>query len=215
MLFSFSNKQNYYYSTYLKVATMKRIILITGTPCVGKTTTAKALTAKLGAEYVNLTDFAKTYNLTVGEDKERGTIIIDEQKIQQKIEEIIDASQNANIIIDGHFASAVTPTKHVANVFVLRRNPKELKVFMEKAGYSGSKMWENLQAEIIDVCLGEALERHVGRVCELNVTGKAVEEVVGEILAVLEKRKNCFVGTVDWMDTLEREGILDEYLKPI
>ncbi len=194
---------------------MKRIILITGTPCVGKTTTAKALTAKLGAEYINLTDFAKTYNLTVGEDQERRTIIIDEQKMQQKIEETIDASQNVNIIIDGHFASAVTPTKHVAHVFVLRRNPKELKVFMEKAGYSGSKMWENLQAEIIDVCLGEAVEVHAGRVCELDVTGKSVEEVVGEILNVLEKRKKCFVGTVDWMGTLEHEGILDEYLKPI
>jgi adenylate kinase len=193
---------------------MKRIILITGTPCVGKTTTAKALAIKLSAEYINLTDFAKTYNLTLGEDKERGTIIVDEEKMQQTLGETIDALQNANIIIDGHFASAVTPTQHVAHVFVLRRNPKELKTFMEKAGYSGSKMWENLQAEIIDVCLGEAVEVHAGRVCELDVTGKIVEEVVGEILDVLEKRKNCFVGIVDWMGTLEVEGILDEYLKP-
>jgi adenylate kinase len=193
---------------------MKRIILITGTPCVGKTTTAKALTAKLGGEYINLTDFAKTYNLTLGEDKERGTIIVDEQKMQRKIEETIETSQNANIIIDGHFASAVTPAKQVTNIFVLRRNPKELKMFMEKTGYSGSKMWENLQAEIIDICLGEAIEVHAGRVCELDVTGKTLEEVVGEILDVLEKRKNCFVGIVDWMGTLEVEGILDEYLKP-
>jgi len=74
-------------------------------------------------------------------------------------------------------------------------------------------MWENLQAEIIDVCLGEAVEVHAGRVCELDVTGKAVEEVVGEIVDVLEKRKSCFVGAVDWMGTLESEGILDEYLK--
>lgn len=193
---------------------MKRIILITGTPCVGKTTTAKALTAKLGAQYINLTDFAKTFNLTIGEDKERGTIIVDEEKMQQKLAETIDASSNANIIIDGHFASAVTPEKYVAHVFVLRRNPKELKVFMEKAGYSGSKMWENLQAEIIDVILGEAVEVHAGRVCELDVTGKALEEVVKDILDILEKRKDCFVGTIDWMGTLEREGVLDEYLKP-
>ncbi len=52
---------------------MKRVILITGTPCVGKTTTAKQLAAKLGAEYINLTDFAKANNLTLGEDKERDT----------------------------------------------------------------------------------------------------------------------------------------------
>ena len=63
----------------------KRVILITGTPCTGKTTTAKALASKLGAEYINLTDLAKTYNLTLGEDKERNTLIIDEEKMQQKL----------------------------------------------------------------------------------------------------------------------------------
>ncbi len=55
---------------------MKRVILITGTPCVGKTTTAKQLAAKLDAEYINLTDYAKTNDLTLGEDKERQTTII-------------------------------------------------------------------------------------------------------------------------------------------
>jgi adenylate kinase len=199
--------------TITKHTLMKRVILITGTPCVGKTTTAKALATKLNAEYINLTDFAKTNNLTIGEDKERNTIIINEEAMQEKLGETIDISQNSTIVIDGHYASAVTPTSHVALVFVLRRNPKELKQFMEKRGYSGSKMWENLQAEILDVCLGEAVEIHAGRVCELDVTGKPVEEVVGWILDVFEKRKVCLVGTVDWLGTLEQEGILDEYLK--
>jgi adenylate kinase len=192
---------------------MKRVILITGTPCVGKTTTAKALAAKLGAEYINLTDFAKVNNLTLEEDIERCTFPIDEDKMQEKLGLTINATTNANIIIDGHYASAVTSAQHVPIVFVLRRNPKELKAFMEKCGYTGTKMWENLQAEIIDVCLGEAVEVHTGRVCELDVTGKTVDEVVGEILAVLDKHKTCVVGTVDWLGTLEAEGVLDQYLK--
>ncbi len=191
----------------------KRVILITGTPCVGKTTTAKALAAKLDAAYINLTDYAKANNLILSEDKERNTLIIDEEGMQQKLAQTIDETDNANIIVDGHYASAVTPTQHAAQVFVLRRNPKELKLFMEKCGYSGSKMWENLQAEIIDVVLGEAVEVHAGRVCELDVTGKSVEEVVAEILDVLEKRKTCFVGVVDWLGMLEREGLTDQYLK--
>lgn len=191
----------------------KRVILLTGTPCTGKTTTAKALATKLNAAYINLTDYAKANNLTLGEDKERNTLIIDEEKMPEKLAETIDATDNVNIIIDGHYASAVTPTKHVAQVFVLRRNPKELKLFMEKCGYTGSKLWENLQAEIIDVCLGEAVVAHAGRVCELDVTGKPVEEVVKDILDVLEKRKSCFVGAVDWLGMLEREGLTDQYLK--
>ena len=191
----------------------KRVILITGTPCVGKTTTAKRLAQKLNADYINLTEYAKTHSLTLGEDKERNTTIIDEENMQTKLSETIDASNNTNIVIDGHYASAVTPTQHVAQVFVLRRNPKELKILMEKCGYTGSKMWENLQAEIIDVCLGEAVEVHAGRVCELDVTGRTAEEVVSEILDVLEKRKACTVGKVDWIGTLEQEGILGDYLK--
>jgi broad-specificity NMP kinase len=54
---------------------------------------------------------------------------------------------------------------------------------------------------------------HAERVCELDVTAKPVEAVVEEIIAILEKRKSCVVGAVDWMSTLEREGVLDEYLK--
>lgn len=192
---------------------MKRVILITGTPAVGKTTTAKALAAKLSAEYINLTEFAKTHNLTIGEDTERDTLIVDEENFQQILTEAIDASPSQVIVVDGHYAAAVTSREYVPQVFVLRRNPKELKVLMEQKGYTGTKMWENLQAEIIDVCLGEAVEVHAGRVCELDVTGKTTEEIVEDIIAVLEKRKTCILGTVDWLGTLEKEGILDQYLK--
>ena len=154
---------------------MKRVILITGTPCVGKTTTAKQLATKLQAEYINLTDFAKTNHLTLGEDTERQTTIIDEEAMQQKLQETIEASANGKIIVDGHYAAAVTQTDLVSNVFVLRRNPKDLKRFMEKCGYEGTKMWENLSAEILDICLVEAIQSQPGKVCELDITGKTVE----------------------------------------
>jgi adenylate kinase len=192
----------------------KRVILITGTPCTGKTTTAKQLATTLpDAQHINLTDYAKTNGLTLGEDKERKTVIINEAKMRKKLAETINASDNANIIIDGHYASAVTPTELVSKVFVLRRNPKELKRFMERCGFEGVKLWENLSAEILDVCLIEAVQAQEGKVCELDVTGKTVEEVVGEILDVLEGRKKCFVGIVDWLGMLEREGLTDQYLK--
>ena len=191
----------------------KRIILITGTPCTGKTTLAKALATKLDALYINLTDYAKTNNLTLGEDSERKTTIIDEKAMLQKLPKTIEASDKSNVIVDGHYASVVVPTKLVSRVFVLRRNPKELKQFMKKGGYVGTKLWENLQAEIVDVCLVEALQAHTGKVCELDITGKTVEQVVCEILDVLDKSKVCHAGFVDWLGMLEAEGITDQYLK--
>jgi adenylate kinase len=196
-----------------KDPSMKRVILITGTPCTGKTTTSKQLVQKLNADYINLTDFAKTYKLTLGEDLERQTIIIDEEAMQQQLQETIVASNNANVIVDGHYAAAVTPSDLVSKVFVLRRNPKELKAFMQKSGFSEAKMWENLSAEILDSCLIEAMQTRQGKVCELDVTGKTVDENVTEILEVLDKDKKCSAGVVDWLGLLESEGILDEYLK--
>ena len=191
----------------------KRVILITGTPAVGKTTTAKKLADKLDADYINLTDYAKTHRLTQGEDKERKTVIINENKMRLKLAETINAADKADIVIDGHYAAAVAPKDLVTHVFVLRRNPKELKGFMEKSGFEGAKLWENLSAEILGVCLIEALQMQPGKVCELDVTSKTVEDVVDDILAVLEKRKKCYAGIVDWLGMLEREGLTDQYLK--
>jgi broad-specificity NMP kinase len=85
---------------------------------------------------------------------------------------------------------------------------------MEKCGFQGPKLWENLASEILDVCLVEALREHrKEKVCELDITGKTVENVTREILDVLNERKKCYVGCVDWLGMLEKEGLADEFLK--
>jgi broad-specificity NMP kinase len=71
-----------------------------------------------------------------------------------------------------------------------------------------------LASEILDVCLVDALNVHSEeKVCELDNSGKSVEEIVSEILTVLERHKKCGVGLVDWLGKLESEGVLDDYLK--
>ncbi|MEM4733926.1 MAG: adenylate kinase family protein [Candidatus Bathyarchaeia archaeon] len=193
---------------------MKRVILITGTPCVGKTTIAQQLACKLDALYINLTDFAEKRHLISGEDGKRRTRIIDEEKMRTEIVEIIKAAEKTTIIIDGHYAHAVVPKRYVTHIFVLRRNPIELRRFMEQRGFVDDKLWENLAAEILDVCLVEALQAHrQEKVCEVDVTNKTAEEAANEILAVLDGRQKCFVGLVDWLSMLEKENLVDEYLK--
>jgi adenylate kinase len=192
----------------------KRIILITGTPCTGKTVVAKQLTKKLGADYINLTEFSNTHDLIVGKDENRKTFVIDEEKMRQKLTEIIDVTQKTTIVVDGHYAPAVVPKRYVTRVFVLRRNPVELLGLMQKRGFADTKIWENLASEILDVCLVEALQEHEKeRVCEMDITGKTVEAVVNEILTFLNKNKKCSVGHIDWLDMLEKDGVVDEYLK--
>jgi adenylate kinase len=192
----------------------KKVILITGTPCVGKTTVSKELATKLNAHYVNLTDFAKQNSLISSEDEERHTAIIDEDKMRDKLTEAIDRAEKADIVIDGHYAAGVTPKGKVTRVFVLRRNPVELREFMTKCGFKDQKLWENLASEILDICLVEALrEQEARKVCELDISEKTVKDVVDDISAILDGRKKCRAGGIDWLGMLETQGILDEYLK--
>ena len=191
----------------------KRVILVTGTPCVGKTTLACQLAKEINAAYVNLTEIAEKEHLTIGKDTARKTKVINETKMRKKLQATITA-EDTDVIIDGHYAAAVTPKNLATHVFVLRRNPVELREFMEKRGYNDSKLLENLAAEILDVCLIEALNKQgKEKVCELDITGKSVNEVVSEVLAVLDGKEQCHVGGVDWLGMLEKEGVLNEYLR--
>jgi adenylate kinase len=192
---------------------VKRVVLITGTPCVGKTSVARLLSSRLNAILVNLTELALHENLISGVNGELDSIIVDEVRLRRKISVVIEKSDR-DVVVDGHYAVHVVPKRFVSHVFVLRRDPVELRGFMEKAGFSGRKLWENLAAEILDVCLFDAIKVY-GKdvVCELNVTGKSQEEVVKEILGAINERVKCRVGVVDWLGKLEIEGLLDEYLR--
>lgn len=192
----------------------KQVILLSGTPCVGKTSVAHSLIPRLDALYVNLTDLATHENLILGKDEERNTTIVDEVKMKRRINQIITKTDKQNIIIDGHYAVNVVPTKLVTRVFVLRRDPVELRKIMTNSAYSDRKLNENLASEILDVCLIDALNA-VGatKVCELNITGKTIEETSEEILSLINDPSKCVVGIVDWLGKLESEGLLDKYLK--
>jgi len=192
----------------------KQVILITGTPCVGKTTAAHLLTERLNAEYINLTELATREKLTQGKDKKRNTTIINEKLMKNRLKQIIQNSSKTSIIIDGHYAPAVVPTSLTTHVFVLRRSPTELRKLMENSGYTNAKLWENLASEILDTCLVDALNtQKKAAICELDITGKNTEQTVKQILDMLHNPQKCHVGVVDWIGELERQGLLEEYLR--
>lgn len=192
----------------------RRVILVTGTPCVGKTSVAHLLTSKLDAFYVNLTDLALREALVLDKDEERDSIIVDENLVRRRIREIIGKRDKSDIIVDGHYAVNVVPEELTTHVFLLRRDPVELRKLMEKSGFSGRKLWENLASEILDVCLCDALNVYEEeKVCELDVSGRSVKEIVSEVLDVLDGSGKCRVGVVDWLSKLESEELLEEFLR--
>lgn len=191
----------------------KTVILITGTPSVGKTTIAKKLANQLNALYINLGLLVFQYNLILGYDKKRKTTIVDEKKINKKIEKIIINSKKNIIIIDGHYAASVVPKNRVTIAFVLRRNPIELKEFMEKKKFKENKIKENLESEILDVCLIDTLsELKRAKVCEIDLTNTSTNDGIKQIIAILNKQKKCEIGKIDWLYFLEKNELLDDYL---
>jgi adenylate kinase len=193
---------------------IKRIILVTGTPAVGKTTIASLLASKLDATHIDLTELVKREKLISGVDEKRETLIADIDQISKRLQKIIRASKR-DIIVDGHYAVDVIPTNDINLVLVLRRSPDELKKEMEKRGFREKKLRENLAVEILDICLWEAVSTcGQGKVCEIDVTGREIEEVVEEAILVLKGKKKCRVGIVDWLAKLDRENRLPDFFKP-
>ena len=193
---------------------MRRIILVTGTPCVGKTSVSRQLAPKIDALHLSLGELVERERLISGVDKARGTLIADMDRVSKRVQEIINGSER-DVIVDGHYAVDVVPSENIHMVFVLRRDPRQLRSFMENRGFKGRKLWENLAVEILDVCLWDAVSAcGVEKVCEIDASSKTIEEIVEYIVLVLEGKKKRRVGIVDWLGKLEEEDRLHEFLKP-
>ena len=53
------------------------------------------------------------------------------------------------------------------------------------------------------------------KVCEIDTTNKTIETVIEEMIRVLNKKKDCTYGTIDWLGILETQGQLEKYLEKI
>jgi len=146
-------------------------------------------------------------------DRKRKTLVADIEKVSKKIDEIIHNTAT-DVIVEGHFAVDVVPPEKISIVFVLRRDPEDLEKILKRRSYSEEKIKENVAAEILDVCLYNAIKVcGEDKVCEINVTSRNVEDVVQEIIKVINGEEKCKIGIVDWLGKLEAEGKLDKYLK--
>jgi len=192
-----------------------RVIVITGTPGVGKTAVSEELANRLKGLHLSLGDLVIKENLVSGFDGDRRTLIVDLKRLSKRVRSIIGkASQD--VVVEGHYAPDVVSNSLAPYVFVLRRDPDDLRVKLEDRGFEERKVLENVASEILDVCLIDAVSKYGSDlVDEIDVTGMSIEEAVEEVLGVLMGRKEAKAGKVDWLGRLEEDGRLGNFLNEL
>lgn len=165
----------------------KEIIVITGTPGIDKKGVAKKLAKLINYSVV---DVSKLKGVKIGYDKKLKCSILDIKKVEMKLK------NKKRVIIPsqlGHYLSR----KIVALCVVLRLNPKKLKKILMKRNYSKKKIRENLESEMLDLILIEAIQnKH--KVHEIDTTNKSNKIVAREILKVLRGKKKAKYGNIDF-----------------
>ena len=149
---------------------------ITGTPGTGKTTIAKILSEEYNLYMISLTDFVKENKLWIEFDKERETYVIDEEKVYAKVIEILEQKKD-NYIVEGHFLDII-PTQYFDKVFVFRTPIRTLRQRLSERNYHEKKIEENIEAEIMEVCLTDALYEYGPEKIIIVSTDKSIEETI-------------------------------------
>lgn len=175
-----------------------KVIVVTGTPGVGKTHISQRLAKVLNALHIDLSSFVIERGLYIEYDEEAESYVIDEERVVEELRKVIE--ERELVIVDSHYGEIV-PEDYVILVIVLRIDPVELRNRLIKKGWKKAKVKENVEAELLSICTINAIEAYgENKVFEVDTTGKEVDEVINEILKII--RGEGIPGhRIDWLNT--------------
>lgn len=174
------------------------VYIVTGTPGTGKTTVSTILSKKLGASHIELSSFSIENGYVIEDDVERDTKVVDMEALSSAVMCIIQESSSP-IIVDGHYAHDLLDEALISYLFVLRKRPWDLKGVLETRHYRSEKVWENLEAEIMGVITGEALELFPSKVIEIDTSNRTPDETAEQINDILDGGTPPEKPIIDWV----------------
>ncbi|MBU3941512.1 MAG: adenylate kinase family protein [Nanoarchaeota archaeon] len=162
-----------------------KTIIVSGTPGTGKTEIAKELAKKLKYKYIDVNKIIKENSLSDGYDKKKECEIVDVKKLSKFLIDFIKKSKQ-NLVIDSHLAHYL-PKKYIDLCIITKCELKDLKKRLEKRKYGKTKIRENIDSEIFDVCLNEAAEKgHT--ILIIDTTGKKATKLLDkETISILQQ----------------------------
>jgi adenylate kinase len=159
------------------------ITCISGTPGTGKTTLA-GLLLRAGHSVYEIEDFARTRGI-YSHIENGETLVIDVPDLVSAMAKHLERAGRTFVV--GHLSHNLANPE---SVVVLRTKPSVLRRRLAEKGWGEEKVSENVEAEALDICLGEALELHGEKVSEIDTTDISPETVMKMVLDVhLAKRR--------------------------
>jgi adenylate kinase len=177
------------------------IIAITGTPGTGKSTVTSILKKK-GFTVVDLKQVAFDNDFILGIDKNRNSCIVDVKKLDKYIKKKFFGEDI--VFVEGHIAHLL---KCVNKIIILRLHPSKLKEILVKRDWKKDKVSENVEAEILDVILCEAVDIHSENNCfEIDGTKRSINDIVTCILELVDNKFKDMtkykIGEIDWSEEI-------------
>lgn len=164
------------------------VIIFTGVPGTGKTTLAKALAKDLKYKYLDVNKLIEEKKLIDDYDELLDTKIVDTDKLVDALAELIRNSKT-DLIIDSHLAYYI-PKKYVDYCIVCTCDLKILKKRLLERNYNPQKVRDNLDAEIFNSCLVDALE-FGHNVVQIDTSNDRIDNSLTKIKQFLGKKSKA------------------------
>jgi len=180
------------------------IIALTGTPGTGKTSISIKLADK-GFFIIDLNQIAIEKNFILGKDEIRNSKIVDINKLNEYV--FKNFRKKDITIVEGHISHLLSCCD---KVIILRCHPKKLRRNLTKKGWNENKIKENLEAEILDIILCEAIDKHSkDSIFEINVSNKSIKKSVSLIENLIinnfKNMKTYKIGKIDWSEEILKD----------
>ena len=152
-------------------------IALTGTPGTGKTSVSKVLRGR-GHDVLDMTQYIKDHGLREEYDADRDTYDVDVERLNDSL------SGYDGIIFEGHLSHFMD----VDTIIVMRCHPDEMESRLKARGYDEEKVRENIQAEVLDVILFEAVDS--------GIPTYAVDTTHGDVVRTADEIEGVMKGDI-------------------
>ncbi|MEM4160620.1 MAG: adenylate kinase family protein [Thermoplasmata archaeon] len=170
-----------------------KIVALTGTPGTGKTAVAGEL-RKRGIPALQIMRAARKCGALGKYIEKEDTFELDIEILANWIEKECRREENDVVVVEGHISHLIPC---ITQIVVLRCSPTVLYSRLRRKGWRAEKIWENVEAEAIDLILIEALE--AGKpVSEIDTTEKTADAVAEEIIEIVKGKRKHPPGKINW-----------------